>query len=248
MFMFIQFFNSDFYRGDFWRESSATSSFSRHFIRFPPRNFELLAPSGNTKAYSVDRDDFIKSNISCLLYGRFPAAVFRFIVSVVVDTPNRMFSRGSFAHVCKEVFKAVSPSVAHRNPALPIAWVLWIIGAITAKFEFCPRMVFRSSGHTVGQLKSIFSQKVSSCFFCEASATESRFSYISGSCGGKVSAVASALPHSVSRAFNSNSIKHVKSPNILMPKIKCWHHNFLLFGSHTKNNTALGEVSICRIR
>ncbi len=85
-----------------------------------PKDFR---PSDKRVRFSVPGDPSGSAVVSSLLALCSPAAVFRGVVSVIVDAVNRVFIRRSFAHVCEEVVKRCLPSIANTNSPAAIVGV-----------------------------------------------------------------------------------------------------------------------------
>ena len=70
--------------------------------------------------------NLLASPVSSLLKPRSPAAIFRRVITVVIDAFQRQFLR-LFTHVCEKVREAVSPSFADRDAApAPVVKLLGI--------------------------------------------------------------------------------------------------------------------------
>jgi hypothetical protein len=71
-----------------------------------------------------------------------PTAIFGGIVAEVIDSFNACTWR-AWTHVCKEVFKRISPTTANFNPTCPVFVVAGMILVVTSAFHRAPSTVFR---------------------------------------------------------------------------------------------------------
>jgi hypothetical protein len=79
-----------------------------------------------------------RSTIFVLLRPSRPAAISRFVVSVIIDTVKRETGR-FLTHVSQKIFKAVTPSVAHCNAAPTVVFELFDFRIVASRFHFRPR-------------------------------------------------------------------------------------------------------------
>jgi hypothetical protein len=103
------------------------------------------------------REKWWDATIFSLLFGRGPAAIFRFIVSIVVNS----FKGERFvwfpSHVSKEVAKTGAPSFANSDPSASISRPVPIIRVFASGFHGGPRNIFRAptrDGFTMGESHS----------------------------------------------------------------------------------------------
>ncbi len=132
---------------------------SQHLLDTPARlqsavqgnkaNACFLRPFHQTHCPSVVRNQMICTLISGLLLWGGPAAVARFVITVVVNAVNGMFRRRLWPHVSKEIDEGLQPAVAHYNIA-PTIPVVAAITRVAASFTHsCPRIPFRRPRHSV---------------------------------------------------------------------------------------------------
>lgn len=126
-----------------------------------------FGPSSDGKCFAAAGN----SNKAALVPGLFrrscPHAITWAIVAIAVATLNRVFWRWTPAHVCKELFKRVSPFFADRNPAIPIVVVGLVALIVASANHMAPHSVFGTIGHSVSCGASLC------CFANEATATSS---------------------------------------------------------------------------
>ena len=79
-------------------------------------------------------------SINGLLFSRRPAAVFSRVADGAVNSVQG-FAIWAFAHVLKEVFKAVQPSSAHRDAAGSVPGIRRIVGLVATIFGGLPRTI-----------------------------------------------------------------------------------------------------------
>lgn len=106
-----------------------------------PLDFEFLSPFAHNKTFPVKCKPSIGPTISHLLFRGGPPAVFRFVVSAVVYSFDRVRQTRSLPHICKEIHKGTFPSFAHLNTSPFI--VRKFIRRVTAasRFHSVPRFI-----------------------------------------------------------------------------------------------------------
>ena len=97
---------------------------------------------------AVNGDENVVPRIAVLLLGSSPPAIFRAVVTIVVDAVNGMLGRRFASHVIKEAVKVV-PSFANPYPTTTIIAVSNIVGVVTTIFHCSPRIIFRRIAHSV---------------------------------------------------------------------------------------------------
>jgi hypothetical protein len=70
-----------------------------------------------------------------------PSAIFRRIVAKIVDSFDTCIWR-TWAHVCKEVFKRISPTIANFDPTCAVFVVAGMVSVVTPAFHRAPSTVF----------------------------------------------------------------------------------------------------------
>jgi hypothetical protein len=84
------------------------------------------------------------SSVIDLLLSRCPSTVTRFVIAVVIDAIKRQPWRGT-AHIRKEVFKAIQPSLANHNATTAIVLIRRAIRIEAALSHTMPALVFTRS-------------------------------------------------------------------------------------------------------
>lgn len=86
-----------------------------------------------------------------LFLGCGPAAIPGLIIAVIVwESIQGMIGRWARPHIGVEAFKAITPPVAHRNPATGVSIKSLAVRVKAALFDSQPSVVFRRTRHAVG--------------------------------------------------------------------------------------------------
>jgi len=92
------------------------------------------------------------SSIIVLLHPRRPATIVWFVIAIVVNAIKRE-ARRLFAHVRKEIFKAVAPTVANLDAATAVIFKLFNPWIVASRFHVGPSAecgtVSKSVGNTL---------------------------------------------------------------------------------------------------
>jgi hypothetical protein len=67
-----------------------------------------------------------------------PPAIFRRIAEIIVDALDGMFGSRTWPHILKEVFKAIQPPRAHRDPSRAIIFVVRCVRVVASGLNACP--------------------------------------------------------------------------------------------------------------
>lgn len=136
--MFAQFFNR-----------LTDSVFDRHASIKPCVETILIDAEAfgylsNNHALSVYNEGSIISFVSIVLFKCLPPAVFRRVVTIVVNSSNCTSLRvlWFWPHVCDEVRKRIAPAFAHLNAASAIIWVASVCLFCTSSAHTHPRIPF----------------------------------------------------------------------------------------------------------
>lgn len=89
------------------------------------------------------------SRVSALLRHRGPAAVFRRVRTVVINSINRMVIGWPTSHVCDELFDGVAPTLAYVNATAAVVRKRLVVGVFASAAHSDPRVVLRSSGQSM---------------------------------------------------------------------------------------------------
>lgn len=120
-----------------YRPSSQQSSFHSmmgHIYFFYPLSKALYL--------SIVFYQSIISFISTLFLGCSPTAIPRSIISIVINSINRIFWRRFFTHILKEVSKRITPAVTYLYSASPVITVSCAFLVIASLFHVNPRQIF----------------------------------------------------------------------------------------------------------
>lgn len=98
---------------------------------------DLSRPFSNIHGDAIERDWPIGGSVIALLLGRGPAAVFRAVIALTIDSVKAGSFR-PFAHVGKEVLK-IKPSFTDLNPFSSIARIVGRCWAEASSFHRIPR-------------------------------------------------------------------------------------------------------------
>ncbi len=131
----------------FYRPSSINSIEYAHSI-----NSEFFSPLSYIKRFSVKFKNNIVSFIVSLLFYCRPPTILCTISKHIIFSINAVVNAWSFAHVCKEIFKRISPSITNHDTSTTI---INIIGRFLSKASFLypsPNAIFRSITHVVRHL------------------------------------------------------------------------------------------------
>jgi len=107
-----------------------------------------FSPFRGTVGHTVKRKPYIVPFVSSLFFTGRPLTVVWGVVSLIINTVNRMFFGGSITHIRQEVLK-LTPSIAHGNSPAAITRVRFIIGICAALNNMRPRSVFRSASKSM---------------------------------------------------------------------------------------------------
>lgn len=89
-------------------------------------------PFGYCMTYSIALHFNIFASVIRLFFWKSPSAIFRLIVTIIVNSINAVFGSGRLSHIGKEVIKHM-PAFANCNPSasvIPIALRFWIFASV----------------------------------------------------------------------------------------------------------------------
>lgn len=101
-------------------------------------NSEMSSPFGNSHFLSVKFDQSRARPISCIFVTGRPSAIAWLIVSIIVNSINRVFSTWPWANICFKFLKAVSPLVANRDSSGTVANICRMIFVVASTFHPLP--------------------------------------------------------------------------------------------------------------
>ena len=132
-------------------------------------NAEYLGKISETASDAMNGHNAIRYHVA-LLFGRSgPTAIFRFVVSIVVDAVNRL-AVWTFSYVSKKCFKVV-PSFANLNSSAAVSVIPFVRRVLATMDHLEPTLVDSGSRHAVGGV----SQSKCFCMFTTAGFGFSRF-------------------------------------------------------------------------
>lgn len=127
-------------------------------------DFVVLTPFLEDFGYATNFDISRGSPVDGLLRSSCPAAIFRGVPTVIVNSINCVARVGSLPHVGVESRKRLPPSLADRNSSSSVIWKLSVISVVTPPNHFPPRLVVS------GVRKSVDSPSVDGEFSIKATA------------------------------------------------------------------------------
>lgn len=134
-------------RGAGWRRSSKRSVYSPALETILQRADRETGDGGPFRKWAghslIGNPSDIGSIPGLYSVGR-PAAIVRFVITVVVDAIDRMFSGRSRPHVRKERRVVVPPAIADRDSSSAVVQIPLVVGVVTATTHPLPRRVFDS--------------------------------------------------------------------------------------------------------
>lgn len=120
-----------------------------------PSDSGPFAPRSEWKRFAEGNDKSRAAPITRLFGSRRPAAVTRFVVTVIVAAFDLMLWRRSFSHIRKKVFEAF-PSLAHNDPSSAVIWKRRTVAVCTASSDLAPNVPLRGTSETVAQIPAPF--------------------------------------------------------------------------------------------
>ena len=101
-------------------------------------NTKIITPFSSGFCDPANSDNTVLSGVVCLLFVSGPAAVFRGIVSIVIDSFNRMLAAWALAHIFQERRVGIKPAVTHTNTSATIVFIACAVFVITSCFNSSP--------------------------------------------------------------------------------------------------------------
>ena len=93
---------------------------------------------------------FLRSALVVSLFlARCPSAIGRFVISVIVDSVNRMLSRGPESHIGMEVFEGIKPALTDCDSSSAVDAIAMIVQPRASVDHIGPDTVFRRFTHLV---------------------------------------------------------------------------------------------------
>ena len=177
------------------------SALSGQFVGCGSGHIKGYAPIFYTQGSSINCYPSVESGVARLFFFGGPTAVIRLIISIIIDTFNRVVGTWPFAHIGKECLEAIKPSVADFDASVSIDRKFRVLGVVTALFHFSPYFVFSYCALTVRAAVFGLTQKFCGCFFGQATTAKGVLADVGSGNRGHSAAVAFTGPHGVSATF-----------------------------------------------
>ena len=103
----------------------------------------MTSPLRNCQRPSLPGEQSIIDTILRLFFSRGPSAIRWFVMTMRIDSFNRMFRTWFCSHIRQEVLKRMFPSFADGNPSSAIPFKMGRMFVKTSIFHGDPRFVFR---------------------------------------------------------------------------------------------------------
>lgn len=113
------------------------------------RKFKIFCPLRYCLRFVIKFKNYIISSIVALLFHSSPFAIFRNVISVIINAFNRVFRSWSFPHVFKEILKRIQPTLTNLNTSSPIICKRIIVGIKNSHFHRNPSMIFGGMFHSM---------------------------------------------------------------------------------------------------
>lgn len=110
----------------------------------------MFSPICQSTCLTVPGDLAIRSRIVSLFRASGPFAVFGTIVSVIINSVNRVVFAGLLSHIGVEIFKS-EPAIAHRDSATAVMPKRPLVGVSTSGQHCSPNPVGRTTTHTMSR-------------------------------------------------------------------------------------------------
>lgn len=107
-------------------------------------SYRSVAHSNSSTPFSYSQSFFVKrkklrvSSVTTIFSRSNPSTILRGVIPVVVDAVNLMFGARSFTHVCKKVFKRITPSFTNPDSSLSIIFVTLTVFIVAPSFHAVP--------------------------------------------------------------------------------------------------------------
>ena len=122
----------DFFNGPTKSQSISKTTFCKVF---------LSTPFNKTIAFFIKCYNSVSSCILMLFFKGSPFTIFGRIISVCVNSFQRMIFCGKFSHINKEVIKRFQPSLTNPYSSCSIIYVITYCRFITTFFHTMPRFI-----------------------------------------------------------------------------------------------------------
>lgn len=112
-------------------------------------NIQFTRPQSKRLSFSLKGVHHIVSPVIRLLSLCRPTTIFRRVIPVVVNSVERVFWRGTCAHIGVKIYKGFSPTVANGNSSASIQTISLVGNPITAPKHSTPSGMFLCITHAV---------------------------------------------------------------------------------------------------
>jgi len=201
-----------------------------HFKWLPAGNIKLYAPISETHSSAIYSDPPIGGGISGLSFCSRPSTIGWFVISIIINTINRISLGWSAAHICNKILKTFQPALTYLNASSAIARIFGIMRISAPLFHTRPNTPFWPRTHAVkiGAFKSILTEHGGSAFALKATAARFALSKICGGGDSQSATITAAFPHGISGAGYRHTTQNNQSSEPKSLNIKCvWHISLL---------------------
>ena len=198
-----------------------------HIVECLSINPKARSPVSDAKGFATYRDMPSSGPIAGLSFNRGPMAVGRLIVTIVVNSVNRVKRGWLTPHVRQKGLEIVNPAVTNLDTAPAISRVFRIGGVEAAPLERSPSLKFKAGALAVKvcALQAICLKSTLAGLGLQASAAKLCLTKVCTGAYGQLAAITATFPHGIMRAGSGNSTKNSKAPKTLTRKVKKFSHD-----------------------
>ena len=113
--------------------------------QLPAGEIKPSSPGWSRKPCAINFNKPTNTPVVHLFFWCCPITVCWRIVSVIINTIERMFGRWSWPHILVKVLKAIQPPFTYSNPSSTIYFPLLVVGVEASTVHRLPSSVFRST-------------------------------------------------------------------------------------------------------
>lgn len=135
---------------------------------------KLPTPLSNGSSDAIHSEIGVCALVRHLLLNSRPSAVTRFIVSVIIDSINRVTRSRAFSHVCQEHSK-ILPLFAYGYASRSVDFMLWVFGVLASLLHPSPAVICFRGNCAMASSGNSMLEVSSGCFF--VSGTSARRGY-----------------------------------------------------------------------
>ncbi len=111
-------------------------------------------PLGNRQCFAAMEQPCICAPVVDLFFVCCPPAIRWFVVSIVVDSFNRVLWGWLRSHVSKEVFKGTAPPIAHTNTTAAVMRIVLAIRVVATGLHTRPAPCFSAFRHSMRRIST----------------------------------------------------------------------------------------------